>query len=145
MTKDVALTIQGFHMLDGVWQEPVITSARGKYIFRSGHHFVSYEEHLPEGVVKGLLKWNENGLAVSKKGAVTSSLELTEGKRISTSYATAAGTLEFETLTRSVFLQEGEDRLELEARYALYARGGDEPLQESRIVIQVEEGCKSDE
>ncbi len=145
MTKEVALTIQGFHMQDGVWQEPVVTSARGKYIFRSGHHFVSYEENLPEGMVKGLLKMSGDGLAVSKKGAITSSLALTEGKRIATSYATAAGTLEFETLTRSVSLQEGEDRLELEACYALYARGGDEPLQESRIVICIEEGTSSDE
>ncbi len=145
MTKDVALTIQGFHMLDGVWQEPVMTSARGKYIFRSGHHFVSYEESLPEGTVKGLLKWNEEGLEVSKKGALTSSLSLAEGKRIPTRYATAAGTLEFETLARSVSLRESEGRLELEACYALYARGGEEPLQESRIVICVEEGESRDE
>lgn len=145
MTKDVALTIQGFHMLDGVWQEPVITSARGKYIFRSGHHFVSYEENLPEGVVKGLLKLSEDGLEVSKKGALSSSLALSEGKRILTRYGTAAGTLEFETLTKSVSLQEREGRLELEACYALYARGGEEPLQESRIVVCVEEGTSSDE
>lgn len=140
MTKDVALTIQGFHRQDGVWQEPVITSARGKYIFRSGHHFVSYEENLPEGVVKGLLKWNTDGLEVSKKGALTSSLTLAKGQRILTRYTTGAGTLEFETLTRSISLREDEGNLELEAYYALYARGGDEPLQESRIVVRVEEG-----
>ena len=139
MTENVIVTIKGYHQMDGTEQEPVVMSARGKYSFRSGHHFVSYEEELEEGGrAKSLIRFDAGSLVMSKKGDLAAQLELAEGKRILTKYQSPAGILEFETLAEEILLKESEDGFELESRYGLYARDAEEPLQMSRVVIRVE-------
>ena len=66
MTADVIITVKGYHNIGGSDQEPVITSARGKYCFRNGHHFVSYEEETVEGSApaKSLVKFGEHFLSI---------------------------------------------------------------------------------
>ena len=78
MTADVIITVKGYHNIGGSDQEPVITSARGKYCFRNGHHFVSYEEETVEGSApaKSLVKFGEHFLSIHRKGDYPSRMEL---------------------------------------------------------------------
>ena len=141
MTNEVLITIRGYEYADGSWQEPVITSARGKYIFRSGHHFISYEEELPEdgGSTKNLIKFGPGYLAVTRKGALSSRMEMDNRKRSLALYETPVGQLEFELEAGHLTLEERDNHLELHAVYSLYARGETkDPLQKRKIAVTVE-------
>ncbi len=140
MTNEVLITIRGYEYADGSWQEPVVTSARGKYIFRSGHHFISYEEELPEGGgnTKNLIKCGPGYLCVTRKGALSSRMEMDKRKRSLAVYDTPMGLLEFELEAGHLTLEETADRLELRAVYSLYARGEEtDPLQKRKIELAV--------
>ena len=141
MTNEVLITIRGYEYADGSWQEPVITSARGKYIFRSGHHFVSYEEELPEsgGNTRSIIKFRPGYLGITKKGALSSQMEMLHRKRSLAVYDTLAGRLELELEASSLTLVERDNYLEVQAVYELYSRGDEtEPLQRRKVTLTVE-------
>ena len=137
MTADVIITVKGYHNIGGSDQEPVITSARGKYCFRNGHHFVSYEEETVEGSApaKSLVKFGEHFLSIHRKGEYPSRMELEEGKRNLSRYRTPAGILEFGLEAEQISFREEEGLLEVEALYTLHS--GEEPIQKSRVVVTV--------
>ena len=138
MTEDVIVTIKGYHNIDGSVQEPVVTSARGKYYFRSGHHFVSYEETVAEGTApsKSLIRIGENYLGSTRKGDCPTKMELETGKKNLTRYRTPAGVLEFLAEAEQIKVHEEENRLEVEAEYSLHSGG--QRIQESRVAVIVE-------
>lgn len=138
MTEDVIITIKGYHNIDGSCQEPVVTSARGKYYFRSGHHFVSYEENVADGMApsKSLIKIGENYLGISRKGDCPTKMELETGKKNLTRYRTPAGVLEFFAEAEQIQVREEEKRLEAEAEYSLHSGG--QQIQKSRVAVIVE-------
>lgn len=147
MTKEVRITVRGFENMDGSWEEPVSSSARGKYIFRSGHHFVSYEEEAPEngGTIRNVMKFGPGYLGIQRKGALSLQLEMLRRRRSLAVYDTPAGRLELELEASSLTLVEREDLLELEAVYALYSRGeAGEPLQRRKVLLRVE-ACGDEE
>lgn len=138
MTENVSITIKGYHDIDGFCQEPVITSARGRYYFRNGHHFVSYEEQTAEGEQpsRSLVKFGGNYLGIHRKGDYPSQMEFEEGKRSLTHYRTPAGVLEFGVEVEKISIREEVGRLEAEAVYSLHS--GDVLIQKSRVVVTVE-------
>lgn len=138
MTEDVSITIKGYHDIDGSCQEPVITSARGKYYFRNGHHFVSYEEQTVEGEKpsRSLVKFSADYLGIHRKGDYPSQMEFEEGKRSLSHYRTPAGDLEFGVEAEKIAVHEEEGRLEAEVVYSLHS--GDARIQKSRVVVTVE-------
>ncbi len=141
MTKEVRITVRGYENMDGSWAEPVVSGARGKYIFRSGHHFVSYEEEAPEngGTIRNVMKFGPGYLGISRKGALSLQLEMQRRKRSLAVYDTPAGRLELELEASSLTLVEREDLLELEVVYALYSRGEtQEALQRRKVLLRVE-------
>lgn len=138
MTEDVIVTIKGYHSIDGSVQEPVVTSARGKYYFRSGHHFVSYEETVAEGTApsKSLIRIGENYLGITRKGDCPTKMELETGRKNLTRYRTPAGVLEFYAEAEQIQVHEEENRLEAEAVYSLHSGG--QRIQTSRVAVIVE-------
>lgn len=138
MTENVSITIKGYHDIAGSCQEPVITSARGRYYFRNGHHFVSYEEQTAEGEQpsRSLVKFGGNYLGIHRKGDYPSQMEFEEGKRSLTHYRTPAGVLEFGVEVEKISIREEVGRLEAEAVYSLHS--GDVLIQKSRVVVTVE-------
>lgn len=137
MEEDVLITIKGYHTIDGTEQEPVVTSAHGRYAFRNGHHFVRYEEEIPEdqGVSKAMVRFAEKELFVKKTGAYASQMEFREGKRLPVHYWTPAGDLAFEAEAESVEYEEADGLLEIRVKYGLHAGGS--RIQDSLVEIRV--------
>lgn len=137
MEEDVRITIKGYHTIDGAEQEPVVTSARGRYAFRNGRHFVRYEEKLPdnEGVSKAMVRFSDDGLFVKKTGAYESQMEFREGKRLPVHYRTPAGDVAFEVEADAVEYEERDGQLEIRVQYGLHAGGS--RIQDSRVEISV--------
>lgn len=137
MTKDVLITITGTHTIDGEEQEPVVTSARGKYACRAGHHYVQYEEELPdgEGSARSLVKFTDKYLCVTRKGDYASRMEFREGRRQRTEYRTPAGNLEFDLEAEHIEYEEDAHHLEIRVTYAMHS--GKDKIQDSRVTVSV--------
>ena len=148
MTNEVLITVRGYEKMDGSWTEPVVSSARGKYIFRSGHHFVSYEEALPEnaGTTRSIIKFAPGYIGITRTGAFSSQMEMRCKKRSLAVFDTPAGRLELELEASNLTLVERDSLLEAQAVYALYPRGDTgEPMQRRKVMLTVQPSGGEDE
>ncbi len=136
MTKDVYITVTGRHRTDGEWQEPVETKTRGRYYFKNGKHYLLYEETQEgvQGVIKNTVKFDDEVLQVSKKGAMESEMSFREGERKNNPYRTPQGVLYLEIETEKVTVKSEQTRIEVEARYAMFM--GDSKVQDSTVTIR---------
>lgn len=137
MTKDVWITVAGYHSVDGVDQEPVITESRGTYSLQGGRHYLRYTEVSPETghASKTLVKCEDGFLEVTRKGAVDTRMRFEVGKEYTAHYNTPAGDLEIDARAHAVDVTEDTGRIVMCADYSLYSMG--ECLQHSRVEITV--------
>ncbi len=137
MTKQVLITVTGSHSVDGVEQDPVVTTAKGTYNMQKGHHYIRYEEQAEGAPVatSNLVKFYEGYLSVTKKGHVSSQMIFEKGKMNVTNYHTPAGILEMGVEAEAITLTEADKKLEIAVDYALHAGGS--KVQNSRVVITV--------
>lgn len=137
MTRDVWIKVAGYHSVDGVEQEPVITEARGTYSLQGGRHYLRYTEVSAETghASKALVKCREGFLEVTKKGAIDSTMRFEVGKENVSHYSTPAGDLEIGVLASEIAIAEDARRIVISCRYSLHAMG--ECLQNSRVEITV--------
>lgn len=135
MTKDVYITVQGSHIVDGTPQEPVVTKARGKYYYRGGKHYLLYDEEL-EGVeqpISSVVKFNDTLLEVRKKGSLESLMVFEKDKLNVARYATGAGTIEVGMKAADIALEEAAGRIRISVTYEMFAGCG--KVQDSRVTI----------
>lgn len=137
MTKEVMVTITGFHMVDE--EEDAVEMVHiGEYYLRNGTHYILYDELL-EGItvpVKNVIKIKENCLEVQKKGPVTAKLVFEVGKGQSCTYAIPYGSFLLETYTTSVQIQDEEEKLEARAVYELSINGIHCADSDIRVTVQ---------
>ena len=124
MTKDVVVTISGFHM-DEEEGDTIEMVYIGEYHERKGVHYVFYEERL-EGVadpVKNRITVTEQKIELQKRGPVTVNMVFEEQKHQSSTYAIPYGSFLMDTYTTKVEVKTEEDCLGATASYELHVNG----------------------
>lgn len=137
MKREVQIRICGEHCIDGQWQEPVITETIGNYIFRGGSHYLQFHEQGEpgEGGTESLIRFSEEVLRVSRKGAVISELELIPEGITKGRFGTGAGLLSVEMKTEALKIEAQEKSIEAAAEYVMLTDGTE--TQRSRVTITV--------
>ena len=137
MTKDVMVTISGFHMNEEEGDTIEMVHI-GEYYERNGTHYILYEERL-EGIaepVKNRIKVREQRIELQKRGPVTVNMVFEKDKRQSSTYAIPYGSFLMETCATSVEVCAGEDRMEAKASYELNVNGVRCASCDVRVLVQ---------
>lgn len=124
MTKEVMVTISGFHMEEEEGDTIEMVHI-GEYRERDGVHYVFYEERL-EGVaepVKNRIRITEHKIELQKRGAVTVNMVFEEQRHQSSTYAIPYGSFLMDTYTTKVEVQAEEEALRAKASYELNVNG----------------------
>lgn len=118
MTKDVLITVSGLQ--HAIEDEPIELMLRGTYYNRNGKHYVVYDEQ-PEGeaVTRNMVKFHDGHFEMTKKGGNTSYLTFDRDRKTSSVYQTPAGSLQIDTITHVLDMEETEDEISVYVRYSL--------------------------
>lgn len=121
MTKKVLLSIAGLQFLDAELNEPVEVVTAGDYYNRGGKHYVLYDEPVEgmEGHIQNTIKIGNEALEVSKKGLTNVHMVFEKNKKNLTCYRTPFGELMVGIQTDTLKIQETEENIDVEVRYAL--------------------------
>lgn len=131
MTKNVLITIQGLQFAGGDVNHAVSdeelgaieTICPGEYYFKSGAHFLMYEEII-EGFdesVRNVIKLRNKEFTLIKKGAVNVQMVFSEGKKTITDYFTPFGNILIALDTTAVEVHEEENSMDIHITYGLEA------------------------
>ena len=121
MTKDVLIAIKGLQFEEAEDAEEIEVIQRGQYYQRNGSHFLIYEEPI-EGSTDTILnriKFKEDEVQVTKKGAVNTMLSFHKNEKNMTNYATPFGNLIMGIHTHQIDLDMQEDKMLVHVDYAL--------------------------
>lgn len=136
MTKEVRITVRGVQRSADGDETVTETVAGGEYYQRDGSHFLLYEETGGEGSIKNLIKQREKVLQLTRKGAVNAAMRFEPGQQHGAEYETPYGLLRLGVKTHRLDCLAEENRLEIQAAYALTA--GEEIISECEIRISAE-------
>lgn len=119
MTKDVLITISGMQF--DIEEEPVELVTVGTYYWKNGKHYVLYDEQTEDNgqVTKNIVKFYDGHFEMTKKGGNNSFLLFDRDKKTSTVYQTVAGPIQIDAVTRNLSIEETEDELLVNVKYAL--------------------------
>ena len=137
MTKDVMVTISGFHVEEEE-SDTIEMVHIGQYFERNDTQYLLYDEQL-EGMsepVKNRIKIRKGKMELQKRGPVTTNMVFEEGKRESSTYAIPYGSFLMETYTKKVEFHLEEDCLKAKAFYELNINGVRYAKREVRIKAQ---------
>lgn len=135
MTKEILISIEGRQ--PGSGEEPVIVKAKGEYNHVNGSHFIRYEERQTEedAVIHNMIKISAMQVIISKSGAVQTHMVFDTGEMTRSSYQTPYGLIDLDIKTKSIYLIEKEDSLQLKMEYSLASEGSH--LSDNEIIIHV--------
>lgn len=119
MTKDVLITISGMQF--DIEEEPIELVTVGTYYRKNGKHYVLYDEQTEDNgqVTKNIVKFYDGHFEMTKKGGNNSFLLFDRDKKTSTVYQTVAGPIQIDAVTRNLSIEETEDELLVNVKYAL--------------------------
>lgn len=137
MTKDIILTIAGLHATDGDSGEPVEIVTPGQYYLKNGKHYVLFEELLEgvDGKIKSTLKFEENKVELIRTGAATARMIFEKEREHFMFYRTPMGPLEISIYTDDIFMETGEQKMNVQIDYSIKA--GEEVVTESTVRINI--------
>ena len=138
MTKDVLIAIKGLQFEEAEDAEEIEVIQRGQYYQRNGSHFLIYEEPI-EGTSDTILnriKFKEDEVQVTKKGAVNTMLSFRENEKNMTNYATPFGNLVMGIHTHNIDLNIQDEKMLVRVDYALDVNY--EFLADCKITITVD-------
>lgn len=124
MTKEVLVSIAGLQY-ENESDGAIELISTGKYHFRNGKHYVTYEELLEDKeddateTVKCTLKLSQKQIEVIKSGPAAVHMIFELGQNHMTYYSTPYGDLMIGITTNSIKLTEADDMIEAELTYAL--------------------------
>lgn len=121
MTKDVWISIKGLQFEGAADAESIEVIQKGQFYKKNGAYYLMYEEPV-EGstkVIKNVIKFRENEVQVSKKGAINACLNFVEEKKNLSNYSTPYGNLMVGIDTQNIEIDEKKDSLTLNIFYAL--------------------------
>lgn len=121
MTKDVLIAIKGLQFEGAEDAEEIEVIQRGQYYQRNGSHYLVYDEPI-EGtseIITNRIKFKEDEVQVTKKGAVNTMLSFKRNEKNMTGYATPFGNLIMGINTQSIDQEISEDKITVRVEYAL--------------------------
>lgn len=123
MTKEVLLSLRGLQIEDGEDAREVETIIPADYYRKADSHYVLYEETIEgfQDKVKNMLKFRDSYLEVSKKGLINVIMLFEKNKKNMTNYVTPYGNILIGIDTKSILLEENEERIRLDVEYFLDA------------------------
>ena len=137
MTKDIILTISGFHDNDGEVDAPIETMTPGQYFFRNGKHYVVYDEVLEglDGTLKSTIKLTENQVEILRNGPASTRMVFQPGKEHMVIYQTPMGPLAISVYTEDMEIAFAEELISLRIDYSLKTE--DVVVSESTVNISL--------
>lgn len=117
-----------------------ITTHRGFMICEDTSLSVSYTERGEGGEVKCTIRIYENGVSLSRRGAIISDLLFSEGEECRTSYAVGPYTFDMITLTKRVRGRIDLDGGEMTLLYVMSVGGQDKNCRMRITVTPVKDG-----
>lgn len=139
MTKEVLLAITGMQFDLTAEESNIQTITAAEYYERNNSRYVLFEETDEDSgqKTKGMLKFKDNLLEVTKSGFVNVHMIFEENKKSLTNYATLFGDILIGIDTRKITLTEEEHKICLDVEYALEANY--EFLADCKINIEISE------
>ena len=124
MTEEVLVTIKGMQMMPEDQDEVEIVTS-GKYLKKGNKHYITYEEVVEgmEGTIQNLIKLDENGMEVTKKGLTNVHMVFEKDKIHMTPYETPYGELLLGIYTKDLKVEESDDRINIRINYELDING----------------------
>lgn len=122
MTKEVLVSICGLQLAPEESQEDSVELiAPGEYYYKNEKHYVLYEEVSEDTseVTRNVVKIKPGYMEVTKKGPSTVHMVFEAGKKTVTYYYTPFGGLHIGIDTKSVTVDETEDKISIKAAYDL--------------------------
>ena len=136
--EQVLVRIKGVQRTPEGEENTLETEAGGRYAFRSGRHYVRYEETgLAEaGKVFTTLKFNEEKLTILRHGAMEQTMEFMLGKESRSLYPTPLGNLSLALQTEFFGLDLSSEVKKLRVEYSLALEGV--PQSRNSLYIEIE-------
>ena len=138
MVKEVLLTLKGLQFAVGEeGAEALETITPAEYYKKNESHYVIYEEVM-EGFTdptKNIIKFKASQVEVTKKGLMNVHMVFEEKKKNMTSYVTPYGNILIGIDTADVAVEEAEDHIKVDVKYALEANY--EHLADCRIEMNI--------
>ena len=135
MNKDIYVTVRGSHRI-GDGEDVVESTSDGHYLRRDDTDYITYSETDENGMeTKTLLKIRPGYVQVTRKGAVSTSMELEQGKDHDSLYATGFGCVRITTKTKRVVVMRSDERISVSAEYVLAQDG--QTVSRCRLDIKV--------
>lgn len=109
----------------------------GKYTKRAGKEYVKYEEVYDGESDKSinLIKFSDDCVEVTKKGAITTCLEFARNKRTMSCYNTPYGSINLGVFTSVLDIQREEDRIYIYLEYTMEVN--DQQVNNSKVEIEI--------
>lgn len=121
MVKDVIISVKGLQMAPDNENDIVEMIYPGEYYFRNGKHYLIYDE-VTEGFTqstKNIIKVTNDYMELTKKGVVNVHMLFEKRQKNNTYYYTPYGSLQIGIDATSVDVFETEERIHIDASYAL--------------------------
>lgn len=123
MVKEVKIKITGAQTAPDFEGEPEIIEleTRGSFYMKDGVNYLKYDEYF-EGVsepAKNLLKFDEQGLEMTKKGSVNTVMEFGKNKHYSAHYVTPHGPIVLEILTDTYEMRKTDSHIQVDVNYCI--------------------------
>ncbi len=138
MVKEVLLTLKGLQFAVGEeGAEAVETITPAEYYKKNESHYVIYEEVM-EGFTdptRNIIKFKGSQVEVTKKGLMNVHMVFEKKKKNMTSYVTPYGNILIGIDTADVAVEEEEDHIKVDVKYALEANY--EHLADCRIEMNI--------
>lgn len=120
MTNDILLTIKGMQFTGETEEEQLEVVTSGRYFAKDGKHYIKYDEVMEGTVVSNLVKINDNGMEVTKRGKMTNvHMVFEENKKNMTYYDTPFGNLLIGIAATSINVNTQQDQINVQVDYAL--------------------------
>lgn len=121
MTEEILLSIKGMQLLGPGQEDETEVVTHGTYLNKNGKHYIRYEEVMEgmEGSVKNLIKIDENGVEVTKRGLTNVHMVFEKDKKNMTYYDTPFGSLLVGIAATDVDVKSSEKNIDVTVRYAL--------------------------
>ncbi len=123
MIRNVTVTVIGEQRSNREEEnvEPIELVTRGNIHEKDGVYHLKYDEYYEDmgKPVKNLLKFDENGMDLTKKGEVSSAMSFRVGETREAFYSTPAGTINISILTEGYQMVKTEKGMAVAAVYVM--------------------------
>ncbi len=121
MTEEVLVSIKGLQMLAPDQEEELEVVTHGSYLRKGSKHYIRYEEVMEgmEGTIQNLIKVDEHGMEVTKRGLTNVHMIFEKDKKNMTYYGTPFGNLLIGIAATSVDVKSSEKNIDVKVQYAL--------------------------